>query len=237
MSAALKIENLHAGYGKLPILNGVNLSVEAESITALIGPNGAGKSTVLKAVFGLTGWRKGRISFEGEELSRLPTHEIIRHGVCFVHQGRNIFPTLSVQENLELGAYIRANEASLVSDLERVYELFPALKKKRLDTAKSLSGGQQQMLGLGRALMLHPKMLLLDEPSLGLAPKILREIFEKIGYINELGTTILLVEQNVQEALEDSDKVFILREGRVEFEGTPKEVLASDVLKKAYLGR
>ncbi len=237
MTAILKIENLHAGYGKLPILHGVSLEVEAGSITALIGPNGAGKSTVLKAVFGLTGWRKGRITFEGRELHKLPTHEIIKRGVCFVHQGRNVFPSLTVEENLELGAFIRENRASIQADIEGVYEVFPALKPKRNDSAKSLSGGQQQMLGLGRALMLHPKMLLLDEPSLGLAPKILDEIFEKIGYINELGTTILLVEQNVHEALDYSDKVYILREGKVEFEGTPKQVLASDVLKKAYLGR
>ena len=237
MSVLLRVENLHAGYGKAPVLNGVSLSVEAGSVTALIGPNGAGKSTVLKAVFGLTGWRKGKIGFEGEELQKLPTHEIIRHGLCFVHQGRNIFPSLTVEENLELGAFIRENDASIAGDIGRVYEVFPLLKQKRWETAKNLSGGQQQMLGLGRALMLHPKMLLLDEPSLGLAPKILREIFEKIAYINSLGTSILLVEQNVHEALEYSDKVYILREGKVEFEGTPKQVLASDALKKAYLGR
>ncbi len=237
MTALLKIENLRAGYGKLPILNGVNLEVEAGSVTSLIGPNGAGKSTVLKAVFGLTGWRKGRVAFEGEDLAKLPTHEIVRHGVCFVHQGRNIFPSMTVQENLEIGAYSRGQDTGIQTDLARVYELFPLLQHKRQETAKSLSGGQQQMLALGRALMLHPKLLLLDEPSLGLAPKIMREIFEKIAALNRLGTTILLVEQNVHEALEYSHKVYILREGTVEFQGTPKQVLASDALKKAYLGK
>ncbi len=237
MTALLRIENLRAGYGKLPILNGVDLEVEAGSITTLIGPNGAGKSTVLKAVFGLTGWRKGGIWFEGKELNRLATHDIIRHGVCFVHQGRNVFPTLTVEENLEMGAFIRGNDPSIPADLAHVYEVFPLLKQKRGAPAKSLSGGQQQMLGLGRAMMLHPKLLLLDEPSLGLAPKIMDEIFEKIGYLNETGTTILLVEQNVHEALAYSDKVYILREGKVEFTGTPKQVLASDALKKAYLGK
>src|SRR5215467_6889545 len=192
----LEVENIHAGYGKMEILKGVSLQVEAGHVVSIIGPNGAGKSTVFKTLFGLLPVRQGQVRFAGEDVTNFAPADLLRRGIAYVPQGRNVFPLMTVEQNLRLGAYIRASSAELDGDVERVYEVFPMLREARGKRAADLSGGQQQMLEMGRALLLRPRLVLLDEPTLGLAPLVFKEIFRIIKDLRQHGQTILMVEQN-----------------------------------------
>jgi branched-chain amino acid transport system ATP-binding protein len=232
----LEIEDLNVYYGAIHAVKGISLSVEAGEIVTLIGANGAGKSTTLRAISGLLRPRKGSIRFEGQELSRLRPDQIVRMGLCHVPEGRRIFANLSVRENLEMGAYIR-RDAQIRSDMEAVLTTFPRLKERFGQSAGTLSGGEQQMLAIGRALMGRPRVLLLDEPSLGLAPFMIQEIFRIIREINELGTTILLVEQNARMALRAARKGYVLETGSVVLSDTGEALLDNPEVRKAYLGQ
>ena len=230
----LEIKDLYASYGKLEILKGVNMKVKKGEIVALIGPNGAGKSTVLKSVFGIVPKRKGIVIFKGENIIKRKPNEIVSKGISFVPQGRIVFPSLTVLENLEMGAYIRKDDYS--KDLEHVFSLFPILKERKKQKASLLSGGQQQMVALGRALMLNPELILLDEPSLGLDPKTMNLIFEKIKEINKQGTTLLIVEQNAHKVLQIADRGYVLDLGKERLEGKGKDLLKDKRVQKLYLG-
>ncbi|MFQ6051202.1 MAG: ABC transporter ATP-binding protein [Candidatus Hydrothermarchaeota archaeon] len=231
----LEVKNLVSGYGDLDILRGVSLAIESDEIIAIIGPNGAGKSTLMKTIFGLLKPRKGEIKFEGESIVGLRPDEIVKKGVCYVPQSKNIFPSLRVEENLEMGAFILEDE-KVEEALENVYSLFPLLKERKSQRAGSLSGGEQQMLAIGRALMLSPKLLLLDEPSGGLAPKLVRGVFEKIKEINQLGVAVIIVEQNAKKALEIAHRGYVLDMGRNRIEGYGKDLLKNEEVKRLYLG-
>ncbi len=235
--ALLEVRDLHAGYGKIEILKGVSLSVEAGQVVSIIGPNGAGKSTVFKTLFGLLPVRQGRVRFDGEDVTSRPPAELLRRGIAYVPQGRNVFPLMSVEENLRLGAYTRPRSRELEGEVERVYETFPALREARRKRAADLSGGQQQMLEMGRALLLRPRLMLLDEPTLGLAPLVFREIFRIIGELRRLGQTILMVEQNAAKALEISDYAYVLELGLNRFEGTGEQIRNDERIRRLYLGR
>ncbi|MEK6861601.1 MAG: ABC transporter ATP-binding protein [Nanoarchaeota archaeon] len=230
----LQIQDLESWYGKTQILNSINIHVNKKEIVSIIGPNGAGKSTVLKNVFGIVTKRKGSILFENKNIIKMKPNEIVKIGISYVPQGRSVFPTLTVQENLQLGAFIRKD--AIESDLNKIYEKFPILEERKNQKAGLLSGGEQQMVAIGRALMLKPKLMLLDEPSLGLSPKIKKEIFEKIKEIRDSGVTILLVEQNARMALEMSDRAYVLETGRNKLEGTGKELLKDKRVQHLYLG-
>jgi branched-chain amino acid transport system ATP-binding protein len=230
----LEIRDLVGGYGKVTILNGVNLDVSAGEIVVIVGPNGAGKSTVMKAVFGLIDVREGRILFDGEDITRVPTNRIVRQGICYVPQTENVFPTLTVHENLEMGAFVRDDDYS--AQLDRVYELFPPLKERRRHAASTLSGGQQQMVAIGRALMLEPRLLLLDEPTAGLSPIFIEQILENVRAINRLGISILLVEQNARKALEFADRGYVLTMGSNRYEDTGPNLLANRDVAEMFLG-
>ena len=234
MSAILQASDLVAGYEEVEILHGVSVSVEPEEIVAIIGPNGAGKSTLLKTIFGLLPARQGRIVFQGEEITNQPPDRIVGKGISYVPQTDNVFPSLSINENLEMGAYIRQDNVS--ERLEHVYGLFPDLASRRRDNAGKLSGGQRQMLALARALMLDPKVLLLDEPSASLSPKMVGSLFEKIREINQGGTAILLVEQNAREALSFSSRGYVLATGENRLEGGASGLLSNEEVAKLYLG-
>jgi ABC-type branched-subunit amino acid transport system ATPase component len=235
--ALLEVRDLHAGYGKIEILKGVSLSVEAGQVVSIIGPNGAGKSTVFKALFGLLPVRQGRVRFDGEDVTSRPPVELLRRGIAYVPQGRNVFPLMSVEENLRLGAYTRPRSRELEGEVERVYDIFPPLREARRKRAADLSGGQQQMLEMGRALLLRPRLMLLDEPTLGLAPLVFREIFRIIGELRRLGQTILMVEQNAVKALEISDYAYVLELGLNRFEGTGEQIRNDERIRRLYLGR
>ncbi|HEY4908964.1 MAG TPA: ABC transporter ATP-binding protein [Methylomirabilota bacterium] len=232
----LELRGVEVAYGDLPALRGVSLSVEAGETLSVVGANGAGKTTMLRAISGLMRPRAGQILLDGERLDRLPSHAIVEHGVVQVPEGRKIFPSLTVLENLELGSYIPAAKARRREGLERVFALFPRLKERERQAAGTMSGGEQQMLAIGRALMARPRVLMLDEPSLGLAPIIVKEIFRIIGEINRLGTTVLLVEQNTRQALALSRRGYVLENGRVVLEGSGAELLGNEHVKRAYLG-
>lgn len=219
------------------ILHDVGINVREGEIVTIIGPNGAGKSTVLKSIFGMTAIEKGTIHYFDEDLTDLPTSEIIERGICYVPQGRTVFPSLTVEENLEMGAFIRKDKQVVKKDLQKVYEKFPKLYERRHQFTKTLSGGEQQMVSIGRALMLQPRLLLLDEPSIGLAPKIVEEVFEKCLEIKSSGTAILMVEQNATLALEYSDRGYVLELGKNRLEGTGKELLADHQVGELYLGK
>ena len=234
MSAILQASDLVAGYEEVEILHGVSVSIEPEEIVAIIGPNGAGKSTLLKTIFGLLPARQGRIVFQGEEITNQPPDRIVGKGISYVPQTDNVFPSLSINENLEMGAYIRQDNVS--ERLEHVYGLFPDLASRRRDNAGKLSGGQRQMLALARALMLDPKVLLLDEPSASLSPKMVGSLFEKIREINQGGTAILLVEQNAREALSFSSRGYVLATGENRLEGEASGLLSNEEVAKLYLG-
>lgn len=236
-SRMLTITHLTAGYGGPTIIHDIGLHVNEGEIVTLIGPNGAGKSTVLRSIFGMTKIESGEIHYFGENLIHLPTNEIIRRGICYVPQSRSIFASLTVEENLQMGGYILASKNELSQSLEYVYGRFPILHQKRRQKAKLLSGGQQQMLNLGRALMVRPKMLLLDEPSIGLSPKIVTEVFEKCLDIKREGTAIFMVEQNANLALEYSDRGYVLELGRNRLAGTGKELLNNPKVGELYLGK
>lgn len=232
----LEVSELHVAYGAILALRGVSFTVPAGQIVALLGANGAGKTTVMRAVTGLVTPSAGRILFQGEDLTGKPPHEVIRRGLAVVPEGRRIFPNLTVLENLLLGAYGRRDKASLSADLDRIFRYFPRLRERQAQRAGTLSGGEQQMLAIGRALMSRPRLLLLDEPSLGLAPLLVREVFRIIVRLNEAGTTILLVEQNAFAALQIAHYGYILENGRLVLEGPGPGLLADPHLKEAYLG-
>lgn len=231
----LDLREVFVSYGMIDALKNVSLKVEKGEIVALIGANGAGKSTALMSVSGIAASRSGMILFEGAEISGLPAHEIVRKGISQVPEGRRIFPRMTVRENLDLGTFSRAKEDT-TSDITRVFELFPTLADRKKQLGGTLSGGEQQMLAIGRALMARPKLLLLDEPSLGLAPIIVNRIFKIIKEINQLGTTILLVEQNAKAALQLAHRAYVMETGAIVMQGRASELLLDPGIKKAYLG-
>lgn len=232
----LEIDNIHVYYGAIHALQGVSLSVEAGSVVTLIGANGAGKSTTLKTLSGLLRPRQGAIRLDGQDITRLRPDEIVRRGLCHVPEGRRVFANLTVRENLEMGAYTR-RDGEVKTDMEAVFKTFPRLRERIAQAAGTLSGGEQQMLAMGRALMGRPRVLLLDEPSLGLAPFMVQEIFRIIREINEKGTTILLVEQNARMALAAAQRGYVLETGRVVLSDTGESLLHNPDVRKAYLGQ
>jgi branched-chain amino acid transport system ATP-binding protein len=231
----LKIQDLQAGYGEIRVLKGVNLSVQPGEIVTLIGANGAGKTTTLRVISGILKKMAGEIQFQGESVDHLPPHRIVKKGLIHIREGRGIFKTLTVLDNLRMGAFTR-KERELSKTLEGVYALFPRLKERERQMAGSLSGGEQQMLALGRALMAEPRLLLMDEPSLGLAPLLINETFKLIRRIHERGVSILLVEQNARKALQVAQRGFVLENGKIVIEGNPQDLLDNPEVKKAYLG-
>jgi len=235
--ALLEVRHLHAGYGKLEILKGVSLQVEPGQVVSIIGPNGAGKSTVFKTVFGLLPARQGQVVLDGADVTNRPPAELLRRGMAYVPQGRNVFPLMTVEENLLLGAYTRPRSTELDSEVERLYETFPVLRESRRKRAGDLSGGQQQMLEMARALLLKPRLILLDEPTLGLAPLVFKEIFRIVENLRRLGQTILMVEQNAAKALEISDYAYVLELGQNRYEGSGEEIGNDDRVRRLYLGR
>jgi branched-chain amino acid transport system ATP-binding protein len=232
----LEISDLTVRYGRVPALHGISLSVDDGEIVALVGANGAGKTTTLRAISGLRPAATGRIVFAGEDITRLRADLRVTRGLCQAPEGRGIFPGMSVLENLEMGAYTRRDAAGIRADLERVYTLFPRLQERAKQAGGTLSGGEQQMLTIGRALMSRPKLMLLDEPSMGLAPMLIQQIFSIITEINQQGTTILLVEQNAQQALSRAHRAYVLETGRIVRSGTGAELLTDPAVKDAYLG-
>ena len=232
----LTLKDVSSGYGAIEALKEITLHVEKGEIVTLIGANGAGKTTTLRTITGLVAATSGEIRFEDWNLNGVPTYKITERGISMVPEGRIVFANLSVLENLEMGAYLQKNKAQFQSDLEKVFLLFPRLKERRKQSAGTLSGGEQQMLSIGRALMAHPRLLLLDEPSLGLAPLLVHNIFEAIDAINKEGTTILLVEQNANAALKHSHRAYVLETGRIVMEGASQELAADPRVKQAYLG-
>jgi branched-chain amino acid transport system ATP-binding protein len=232
----LVIDSIHTYYGKIQALKGISLEVEQGEIVTLIGANGAGKTTTLRTISGLLKPRHGTILFEDEDLSKYKAHEIVFKGVAMVPEGRGIFSRLSVQENLDMGAYSRNDKALIAKDLELVFTLFPRLKERRRQVAGTLSGGEQQMLATGRALMAHPRLLLLDEPSMGLAPILVESTFDTIQAINDEGTTILLVEQNATMALSVADRGYVLQTGEIVLSDTAENLKQNEMVQKAYLG-
>ena len=235
MSVILSVESLNVSYGSIHAVKGVSFDVNEGEIVTLIGANGAGKSTTLNTIAGLLRSKSGSVTFMGEDLSRVPPHRVVSRGMALVPEGRRVFLQMSVQENLEMGAYTKGN-AGIPADLEMVYGQFPRLKERRRQVAGTLSGGEQQMLAMGRALMSHPKLLMLDEPSMGLAPILVEQIFEIIQKLHKAGSTILLVEQNAQMALSIADRGYVLETGKIVTAGPSGELLASPAIKKAYLG-
>ena len=235
MVQILKVENINVYYGAIHAIKGVSFHVDEGEIVTLIGANGAGKSTTLQTISGLLRSRTGSIEFCGENISKLPPHKIVEKGLAQVPEGRRIFLQMSVQENLDMGAYTQSG-AGVGEDIERVFEQFPRLKERRRQIAGTLSGGEQQMLAIGRALMSRPKLLMLDEPSMGLAPILVEQIFEIIQSLHKSGTTILLVEQNAQMALSVADRAYVMETGAISLSGTGRELAESDQVKKAYLG-
>ena len=235
MEAILKVEDINVYYGSIHAIKGVSFEVNEGEIVTLIGANGAGKSTTLNTISGLLHSKTGSITFMGENLGKIPCHKIVSKGLALVPEGRRVFLQMTVQENLEMGAFTQGGK-TLDDDLERVYQQFPRLKERMKQVAGMLSGGEQQMLAMGRALMSHPKLLMLDEPSMGLAPILVEQIFDIIRELHKAGTTILLVEQNAQAALSVADRGYVLETGKVVTTGTGHELLESPAIKKAYLG-
>ena len=234
-SDLLVVNNLRSGYGRVEVLRGINLAVREGELVALLGSNGAGKTTFNHTVCGLVRAWTGQVVFAGEELTKLTSRKIVQSGLIQVPEGRKIFPNLSVIENLELGSFARARERR-AANLDRMLTLFPRLRERGSQLAGTLSGGEQQMLAISRGLMAEPKLLILDEPSLGLSPLLVEEMFDLIKRIRAENISILLVEQNVAQALEVADKAYVLENGTIRFEGGPQELLASDALRQAYLG-
>ena len=232
----LKIDNLHVSYGGIRALQGVSLAVPEGKIVTLIGANGAGKSTTLRTISGLVKADSGSITYEGQELLGLPINKILEKGIALVPEGRRVFTNLSVLESLRIGAYLRNDKAQIEKDLQWVYELFPRLKERSWQMAGTLSGGEQQMLAVARALMSKPKVIMMDEPSLGLAPLVVKGIFDIIRQINDQGVTVLLIEQNANMALKVADFAYVLETGRITLTGTGRELLVNEDVKKAYLG-
>ncbi|MCR4714615.1 MAG: ABC transporter ATP-binding protein [Treponemataceae bacterium] len=233
----LKIKDLNVSYGGIKALQGINLEVPEKKIVTLIGANGAGKSTLLRTISGLVKAQSGSILVNGKEILGLPINKICKEGIALVPEGRKVFTDLSVQENLKIGAYLRKDKKEIEKDLEWVYELFPRLKERHWQYAGTLSGGEQQMLAVGRALMSRPSLMMMDEPSLGLAPLIVQQIFSIIKEINNKGVTILLIEQNANMALKTADIAYVIETGNIVLSGSGKELLENDTVKEAYLGK
>ena len=236
MAAMLEIKDLHVYYGAIHAIKGISLTVNEGEIVTLIGANGAGKSTTLRTISGLLTPRGGSVSFLGKDISGAPAQDIVRAGISQVPEGRRIFANMTVMENLELGAYIRSDKEGIARDYEMVFGRFPRLRERREQAAGTLSGGEQQMLAMGRALMSRPELLLLDEPSMGLAPLLIREIFHIIVDINKAGTTVLLVEQNANMALSIASRAYVLETGRITLSGDAGELAQSEAVRRAYLG-
>ncbi|MDY2631295.1 MULTISPECIES: ABC transporter ATP-binding protein [unclassified Clostridium] len=232
----LKVDNINLYYGGIHALKDLSLEVKKGEIVTLIGANGAGKTSTLRAISGLEPIKSGTISYKDENLKKVPSHKIVSLGLSHVPEGRKIFANLTVKENLELGAYLRKNKSEVKSDMEMVFSKFPRLKERRKQIAGTLSGGEQQMLAIGRALMNRPEMLILDEPSMGLAPLVVKDIFDTIVEINKSGTTILLVEQNANMALSIANRAYVLETGKIVLSGKASDLLNDDSIKSAYLG-
>jgi ABC-type branched-subunit amino acid transport system ATPase component len=232
----LQADGIHAGYGREEILHGVSLGVRPGEIVSVIGPNGAGKSTAFKSIVGLLHPKSGRVLFDGRDITGLPPYEVLRHGLAYVPQGRIVFPQMTVLENLEMGAYIETRPARVREALGRVYGLFAILEQRKRQLAGSLSGGEQQMLAIGRALMTTPRLILLDEPSLGLSPKFVTMIFDKLLEMRQAGYTVMLVEQNAAKALSVADRGYVLELGQNRFEGSGHSLLHDPEVKRLYLG-
>jgi len=232
----LSLEDIHTYYGNIRALNGVSFKMEAGEIATLIGANGAGKSTTLKTIVGWVHAQQGRVMLNGKDITQLPTHEIVKRGVAMVPEGREVFTDMTVLENLEMGAFLRKEKEKVKRDLDRVYHLFPILSERQRQMAKSLSGGEQQMLAISRGLMTNPSLMLLDEPSLGLSPLLVKSIFKTLLEINREGVTLFLVEQNALMALKIAANGFILEKGSVTFRDTCNHLLENEIVKRTYLG-
>jgi branched-chain amino acid transport system ATP-binding protein len=233
--ALLEVSDVHTHYGTIEALKGVSLEVDEGEVVTLIGSNGAGKSTTLRSISGLTPASAGNITFAGEDITRLPAHQVVGFGIALSPEGRHVFPRMTVRENLELGAYMR-NRQDTAEDLDRVFDLFPRLKEREKQKAGTMSGGEQQMLAIGRALMARPKLLMLDEPSMGIAPILVQRIYETIGEINRSGVAILLVEQNANYALDASTRGYVLETGQIALTGDSSELRDDPEVQRAYLG-
>jgi len=232
----LEVEHLSSGYGLVQILWDVSFTIKEKEIVSIIGPNGAGKTTLVKTIVGLLPARTGNIRFKGENVEKLPPYEIVKRGMALIPEGRDIFPRMTVDENIRLGAYTVSNKTKVTESKTRAYDIFPVLKKKEKALAQNLSGGEQQMLVIARSLMADPKLLILDEPSLGLAPIIVEKVLDTLQMINEEGVSILLVEQNIRDSLGISNRAYVLEEGKIIIEGEGRELLNNDHIKQVYLG-
>lgn len=232
----LKVENLSSGYGLIQILWDVSFKIGEKEIVSIIGPNGAGKTTLVRTLMGLLLAKNGTVCFRGENIENLPPYEIVRKGVTLIPEGREIFPRMTVKENMLLGAYTISDKAAVKESEEKVYQIFPVLKKKEKASAQTLSGGEQQMLVIGRSLMSNPKLLILDEPSLGLAPIIIGKVLDTLRKINEEGVAVLLVEQNIRDALNIANRGYVLEKGKIVIEGKGRELLSDTHIKEVYLG-
>lgn len=234
--AMLEVKDLEVYYGVIQAIKGISFHVDKGEVIALIGANGAGKTTTLHTVTGLLSPKKGHVMFEGKDITKVPAHKIVSMGMAHVPEGRRVFAELSVYENLKMGAYTRKDKAEIEESLNNVYKRFPRLEERKNQMAGTLSGGEQQMLAMGRALMSRPKIILMDEPSMGLSPIMVNEIFDIIRSVSESGTTVLLVEQNAKKALSIADRAYVLETGNIVLEGSAKDLLEDDSIKKAYLG-
>lgn len=234
--AKLEVKDLEVYYGMIQAIKGISFEVNKGEVIALIGANGAGKTTTLHTITGLLSPKKGSVMFEGKDITKIPAHKIVSMGMAHVPEGRRVFADLSVYENLKLGAYTRKDKENLNKDLESIYERFPRLAERKNQSAGTLSGGEQQMLAMGRALMSKPSIILMDEPSMGLSPILVNEIFDIIESISKSGTTVLLVEQNAKKALSIADRAYVLETGKIVTSGKASELLENDSIKKAYLG-
>jgi branched-chain amino acid transport system ATP-binding protein len=232
----LDIEKVSASYGMIQILRDISFQVKEKEIVSIIGPNGAGKTTLVKTISGLLHPRTGAIRFRGENIEKLPPYEIVKRGLILIPEGREIFPRMTVEENLRLGAYTADGKDTVKEAKERIYQIFPVLKKKEKALAQTLSGGEQQMLVICRSLMSNPDLLILDEPSLGLAPLIVEKVLDTVRKINEEGVTILLVEQNIRDSLDIADRGYVLEQGKIILEGKSRELLCSNHIKEVYMG-
>jgi len=232
----LQLQNVSSGYGLVQILWDVSFQIEEKEIVSIIGPNGAGKTTLVRTIMGLLPAKVGTVRFNGDSIERLPPYQIVQKGLVMIPEGREIFPRMTVEENLRLGAYTVKDKATVKDLKEKVYQLFPVLKKKEKALAQTLSGGEQQMLVICRSLMSNPKMLILDEPSLGLAPIIVEKVLDTVTKINEDGVTVLLVEQNIRDSLQVADRAYVLEEGKIILEGESRDLLSNSHIKEVYLG-
>ena len=234
--AMLEVKDLEVYYGVIQAIKGISFHVDKGEVIALIGANGAGKTTTLHTVTGLLSPKKGKVIFQGKDITKVPAHKIVSMGMAHVPEGRRVFAELSVYENLKMGAYTRTDKAEIEESLKSVYKRFPRLEERKNQMAGTLSGGEQQMLAMGRALMSKPSIILMDEPSMGLSPILVNEIFDIIRSVSESGTTVLLVEQNAKKALSIADRAYVLETGNITLEGNAKDLLEDDYIKKAYLG-